>query len=202
MVRIPLISRLHFALAACLLAAGCTGSQADYSTVSAMNEVAPLAGRIATLGPGVDPQEAERAARIALTYPLQLRAEYEVEDSPLVHNTKVNMGLKPRGLCKDWADDMEARLRAEGFETLTLHRAIANADNARIEHSTVIVSARGAGLYDGLVLDPWRFGGDLYWAPVTQDETYTWLPRPEAFAARRAREQAKENLAIGHGETL
>lgn len=198
----PLISRLFPALAACLLAAGCMGSQADYSSVSAMNEVAPLAGRIAALGPGVDPDEAERAARIALTYPLQLRAEYEVEDPPLVHNTKVNLGLKPRGLCKDWADDLEARLRAEGFETLTLHRAIDNADSARIEHSTVIVSARGAGLYEGLVLDPWRFGGDLYWAPVTQDDTYRWLPRAAAFEARRARERAQKILAVGHGESL
>lgn len=202
MARNYLISRLYVALAACLLAAGCMGSQADYSTVSAMNEVAPLSSRIAALGPDVDPEEAARAARIALTYPLELRARYEVSDPPLIHNTKVNMGLRPRGLCKDWADDMEARLAAEGFRTLTFHRAIANADTARIEHSTVIISARGAGLYDGLVLDPWRFGGDLYWGPVTEDPTYRWLPRLQAFEARRARERAEKILAIGTGESL
>lgn len=167
-----------------------------------MSEVAPLANHITALSPGVDPEEASRAARIALTYPLELRQRYEVSDPPLVHNTKVNMGLKPRGLCKDWADDMEARLAAEGFETLTLHRAIANADTARIEHSTVIVSASGARPNEGIVLDPWRFGGDLYWGAVTEDPTYRWLPRQQAFRARREREEAKKILAIGTRESL
>ena len=63
------------------------------------------------------------------------------------------MGLKPRGLCWHWAEDIERRLRAEDFQTLDLHRAIANANNIRIEHSTTIVSRRGDGMYDGLVLD-------------------------------------------------
>ncbi|WP_375690554.1 hypothetical protein [Pseudooceanicola sp. LIPI14-2-Ac024] len=178
------------------------GADHDYTRDAALREVAPLAAEIAALSPDVDPEEAARAARIALTYPLQLRAEYEVADSPLVHNTKVNMGLKPRGLCKHWAEDMEDRLAAEGFQTLDLHRAIANADTARIEHSTVIVSARGDGLYDGIVLDPWRFGGDLYWGATTADEDYPWLPRPAAFRARRDREEAKDLLAIGTRESL
>ena len=202
MARIPLISRLLPLLAACLLAAGCSGYAPDHTPASASREVGPLTAEIAALSPDVDPEEAARAARIALDYPLELRQRYEVSDPPLVHNTKVNMGLKPRGLCKDWADDMEARLAAEGFETLALHRAIANADNARIEHSTLIVSARGAGLYDGIVLDPWRYGGDLHWGPVTGDPDYRWLPRRQAFEARREREKAKKNLAIGMRESL
>ncbi|WP_370285108.1 hypothetical protein [Pseudooceanicola nanhaiensis] len=202
MARIPLIKRLYPLLAACLLAAGCSGYQPDYAPASAMREVAPLTAEIAALSPQVDPEEAARAARIALTYPLELRQRYEVSDPPLVHNTKVNMGLRPRGLCKDWADDMEARLAAEGFRTLTLHRAIANADTARIEHSTVIVSAMGEGPYEGLVLDPWRYGGDLHWGPVTADPDYRWLPRQAAFQARRERERAKEMMAIGTRKSL
>ena len=97
-----------------------------------------------------------------MIYSRALREAYGVTDSPLVHNTKVNLGLRPRGLCWHWADDLEARLGQERFGSLILHRAIANADNSfRIDHSTVIISAVGQGMNEGVVLDPWRNGGAL-----------------------------------------
>ena len=70
------------------------------------------------LGPEVDPDEAARAAEIAFSYTRELAIQYQITDPPLIHNTKVNMGLKPRGLCWHWAEDMERRLKAEGFQTL------------------------------------------------------------------------------------
>ncbi len=157
----------------------------------ARSDIAQLEAAILRLGPDVDPEEAARAARIAYEYTAQLVREYEIEDPPLVHNTKVNLGLKPRGLCWHWAEDIENRLKAEQFETLSLHRAIANANNIRIEHSTTIVSSKGDGMYDGLVLDPWRFGGVLYWGDVRGDPKYDWYPQAQVHAAKRSREIAK-----------
>jgi hypothetical protein len=67
------------------------------------------------------------------------------------------MGLKPRGLCWHWARDIEARLKQENFQTLELHRAVANSDNVfRLEHSTAVISRRGDTFAQGIVLDPWR----------------------------------------------
>ncbi len=153
-----------------------------------------LAEMIENLGPGVDPEEARRAARIAIDYPLELKRQYRVTDPPLIHNMKVNMGLRPRGLCYQWADDLEARLRQENFRTLTLHRAIANSDRPfLIEHSTVIISRKGDPFEKGIVLDPWRYGGTLYWAPTLKDETYKWIPREKVFEARRKRPQWADN---------
>ena len=130
-----------------------------------------LADEIQALGPEVDPEEAHRAARVAFERTAELARAYRITDPPLVHNAKVNMGLKPRGLCWQWADDMESRLAEEEFRTLELHRAIANWDNDfRIDHSTVIISARGDGMFDGIVLDA--------------DPRYTWHPRHLVFAAR------------------
>ncbi|MEQ9695467.1 hypothetical protein [Shimia sp. SDUM112013] len=133
----------------------------------------------------VAPQEARRAAEIAYAYSLEQREAYKVSDPPLIHNTKVNQGLRPRGLCWHWADDLEARLRREGFKSFSFHRAIANIDNLRVEHSTVILSAKGAPMQDGIVLDGWRYGGYLFWAPLPEDTRYTWVPRAEVFATRR-----------------
>ncbi|MEC7299699.1 MAG: hypothetical protein VXW43_13565, partial [Pseudomonadota bacterium] len=97
----------------------------------------------------------------------------------------VNLGFRDRGLCWHWADDLQARLAQEGFRTLDLHRAIANATSLRIDHSTVVISARGAAMEQGLVLDPWRQGGVLFWAPVLRDPQYTWERRARVMARRR-----------------
>ncbi|MAQ83618.1 MAG: hypothetical protein CMH12_10340 [Maritimibacter sp.] len=163
------------------------------SGVPEQTKIAALTQGILALSPAIDPAEAARIAEIAVEYPLYtLAPRYRAVDPPLVHNVKVNMGIKPRGLCKDWADDLEARLRQEGFQTVDFHRAIANADNIRIEHSTVIVSAKGAAWNQGIVLDPWREGqGVLYWAPVLEDDHYTWIERSEVFRMKREWAAAK-----------
>ncbi len=145
-------------------------------------EIKALASEIAALGDVVDPEEAERAARIAYAHTRELSIQYEIVDPPLIHNAKVNMGIKPRGLCWHWAEDMENRLAEEDFETLTLHRAIANADNDfRIDHSTAIIAARGDAWDAGIVLDPWRKGGTLFWDQVVDDTRYKWVNRQDVF---------------------
>ncbi|EPX86789.1 hypothetical protein [Salipiger mucosus] len=181
------LARLLPVIALALLAA-CATPPPDELPPPSEAEISALASEIRALGVDVAPEEAARAARIAITYPRRLAVQYDVEDPPIIHNMKVNRGLKPRGLCYQWADDMEARLRQEGFETLELHRAIANSENAlRIEHSTVIVSRRGESMWEGIVLDPWRDGGILWWGSVHEDDAYPWLPRQEVFARKRAR---------------
>ncbi|KGM48197.1 hypothetical protein [Pseudooceanicola atlanticus] len=172
------------AIIACLALTACSAPPPGAETASTRSEVTDLARAIRALGPHVDPQEADMAAEIAITYPLALRAQYEVTDPPLIHNTKVNMGLRPRGLCWHWAEDLENRLAAENFQTLDLHRAIANADKLRIDHSTVIVSAQGATMEQGIVLDGWRKGGDLFWSLVPEDRRYEWERRDVVFARR------------------
>jgi len=147
-------------------------------------KIGALTRAIQSLGP-VNPDEASRAARISVTYPLQLKQQYGVTDPPLVHNTKVNMGLRPRGLCWHWAEDMENRLAQEHFQTLDLHRAIANATSLLIDHSTVVISARGDTMEQGIVLDPWRNSGDLFWSRVPEDPRYTWERRAVVMARRR-----------------
>lgn len=148
-------------------------------------EIAALAREIQSLGPEVNPDEALRAAWVTYDYTYQLAQEYQITDGPLIHNTKVNMGKKPRGLCWHWAQDIEARLKQENFQTLELHRAVANSFNIRLEHSTAIISRRGDDFRQGIVLDPWRKGGEVFWARTVEDRRYTWLPRDEVIAKKR-----------------
>tara|TARA_R110002049_G_scaffold23545_5_gene83461 strand:- start:16563 stop:17141 length:579 start_codon:yes stop_codon:yes gene_type:complete len=142
------------------------------------DDIAGLSAAILRLSPSVDPAEANRAAQIAYRYTHELAIAYQITDPPLVHNAKVNSGKRARGLCWHWAEDMEQRLKAENFATLDLHRAIANGDNALlIDHSTAVISAAGAPMQAGIVLDPWRKGGVLFWSTVAQDRRYDWEER-------------------------
>ena len=184
-------------LLACLLQ-GCAtpdpvpGSFPD----SLLNPTAPLEQQridelelaMLELGDNIDPVEAHTAATIAIEYPLQLALEYEITDSPLMHNFLVNMGVKPRGLCVDWTYDLLVRLQQERFRSFKLHWGVANYDSAfRIEHSTVIISARSQPLQQGLVLDPWRHSGQLFWAKTLQDPEYRWTPHADVHAQKRER---------------
>lgn len=161
-------------------------------------EVAALAAEIRGLSDTVDPAEALRAAQLSYSHTRALAIEYEITDHPIIHNMKVNAGLKPRGLCWHWAEDMENRLNAEGFETLVIHRAIANADDPdRLTHSTAIVASKGEGMFEGIVLDPWRKGGILFWDQVLEDTRYTWVHRKEVHDARRQQLIAEGKLPAG-----
>ena len=143
---------------------------------------------ILELGDDINPDEARNAATIAIEYPLQLALEYEITDSPLMHNFLINMGVKQRGLCVDWTYDLLVRLQQERFRSLQLHWGVANYDSAfRIEHSTVIISAREQPLQQGLVLDPWRHSGQLFWAKTLEDPEYRWSPHAEIHAQKRER---------------
>jgi hypothetical protein len=161
-----------------------------FEALAGQPEVLALARTIAGLSPSVDPAEAARAAALSYSHTAALALEYEITDPPLLHNFKVNRGIKPRGLCWHWAEDMETRLKAENFQTLDLHRAIANHDNSRIDHSTAIISAKGDTMFDGVVVDPWRKGGTLTWVKVLEDKRYRWRPRAEVLAYYAARDGA------------
>ena len=177
----------YFAILGLVVLAAC-GPPSEVTDPVTEADISALAKSIENLGPNVDPLEARRAAEIAYGYTRQLAIEYQIEDPPLVHNTKVNAGLKPRGLCWHWAEDMENRLDAEKFETLEMERAIANAFNDwLIDHSTAIVVAKGESFEEGIVLDPWRYGGHLFWDETLDDTRYTWVAREEVFARKRAR---------------
>ena len=197
-----MISKLQLKLTICilivafLLTQGCATSspQVDLPPTIERQRIADLSLAIRSLSTDIDPAEAQRAARISIEYTRQLAVQYEIEDSPIMHNFLVNIGVKPRGLCVDWTSDLLVRLQQEHFYSLQLHWGIANYENAfRIEHSTVIISARGDSLDQGLVLDPWRQGGQLFWAPTLQDPAYRWHPQAEIHALKRQQQTVSTN---------
>jgi hypothetical protein len=125
------------------------------------------------LDPAVSPAEAQRLAACAYEYSSQLAQEYHAVRPAIWHNFLVNMGVKRRGLCYQWAEDLSAKLETLNLTTLTVRWGIARAGTYR-EHNSVVITARGHPFESGLVLDPWRRSGKLVWKPVGADK-YPWL---------------------------
>jgi len=186
-------------LLACLLqACASTRPVIELQPQVEQQRIGELELAILALGEDIKPDEAHRAATIAIAYPLELAQDYEISDPPLMHNFLVNIGVKPRGLCVDWTYDLLVRLQQERFRSLGLHWGVANYDSTfRIEHSTVIISVRGEPLSRGIVLDPWRHSGQLFWAKTLEDPDYQWRPHAEIQALKRER----ETLAQKRSET-
>lgn len=150
-------------------------------------EVQALADTITALGPAVDASEAFAIAQSALSYSLEQRRLYGVSTPALTHNILVNSGLKERGLCHHWADDLRKHLRQLDVGTVVFQRVLANHVNSwRIEHSALVVTLPRQGIEGGVVLDGWRDGGDLFWSAVEDDPRYDWVEIRQALAEKRA----------------
>lgn len=171
----------------CLLILLCGCTPVRYAAIDTPNQAdavsggAELATRIAqltdallALGPNIDHEQAAMLADTAVHYSLQQVANYRLTRPPLAHNMLVNAGLKPRGLCIHWTEDLLTRLHQLGTSSFELWWGVAERPTPfHVEHSTVVVTARGTPFSSGLVLDGWRNSGWLYWAPVAADK-YTW----------------------------
>lgn len=131
-----------------------------------------LRNKLVALSPRVRAEEAERVAISAYVTSRQLARDYRVVGPPLFHNFLVNIGMRERGLCFQWARDLFAKLNQVPLQTLELHWGEARAGTWR-EHNCVVVTARGQPFEKGIVLDAWRHSGRLFWSSVAADH-YPW----------------------------
>ena len=129
---------------------------------------------ILSLGPNIVPSEARFVAREAVLYPKVLANKYKLMSPPLFHNVLVNYGKRPRGLCYQWTHDMGKQINRP-MKSLQFFHGVAFRNNYWREHSTLVVAARGKGVPDGIVLDPWRNSGVLFWSRVKDDKEYPWV---------------------------
>jgi hypothetical protein len=169
-------ARIGIALVAAAIAIGCAGHSAGPSAGSPPPErTAVLERDLANLVADADAEESGMLAAAAIRQSHALAAEYRLARPPLFHNLLVNVGLKQRGLCWHWTKDLLDRLGKLPLASYQLHWGIAHRGELFREHNSVIVTARGRDVASGIVLDPWRDSGELYWAPVA-DDSYPWEP--------------------------
>lgn len=157
--------------------AACSGAPQGGSTSSSDDHVVALTDAIMDLGPHVDPKEAARAARISYEYPLELKQKWRATEPAIVNNVYINLGMKPAGLCYQWAEAMYDRLEKENFKTLDILRAISPDHGFHLEHNTAVIVRHGGDLMDGILVDPWRYSGRLFWSKLPDDKRFKWEDR-------------------------
>jgi hypothetical protein len=154
--------------------------------VASSADDASLRTRIAALSPTVSPDDARRVAYAAYMTGLELRREWRVVCLPGVQNLLVNMGARKGGLCFQWATELLVRLDALKLQTLELHWAESFA-NTSGEHNVIVVTARGQAFEKGILLDNWRYSGQLVWTQVAMDPEYHWTENKSELARRLGR---------------
>lgn len=134
-----------------------------------------LAKALKALGSDTSQYEANAVAYDAVVYPMILANQYNLVYPPQLQNMLVNGNRRDRGLCWQWADDMTEHMEKKYLKTFDLVRGTANR-RLKNEHNSLVIVAKGENFYTGILLDPWRNSGELYWEKVTDDEDpqYTW----------------------------
>jgi hypothetical protein len=173
-----------------LLLSGCTGAQqsalrpsdgkppdTQRLTDANLEKVESLKNDLASLNRDADPVEARRVAETAIGYSIYLAEKYEVVRPAVLHNVLIRLGLKKRGLCYHWTEDLMQRLQSLNLKTFRLRWGVAHRGSELREHNSVVITARHQVFEQGIVLDPWRNSGDLYWARIEADR-YPWRELP------------------------
>jgi hypothetical protein len=127
-----------------------------------------LANRLAALSPRVNREEAKLLADCAYTTVSQLRRQYRMFGTPIFNNFLVYNGIKKRGYCYQWAEDLLLTLDALKLNTLELHWAETYAGTWR-ENNCVVATAKGQAFNRGIFLECWKHFGHLRWDPVAGD---------------------------------
>src|SRR5438445_7582426 len=139
-----------------------------------------LAKQLAALSPRVDPSEAKLLADYAYATVAQLRQEYRMFGTPIFNNFLVYHGLKKRGYCYQWSEDLLIALDKLKLTSLELHWGEYDPGAWR-ENNCIVVTAKGQPFNRGIMLECWRHLGHLYFGPVVSD----WEPYKENSAYAR-----------------
>jgi len=155
---------------------GSDNLQTSPEALAYREKVFSLRNDLASLNGHPNLAEAGQLAETAISYSYYLAEEYRLVRPAIFHNVLVRMGLKDRGLCYHWTEDLMKRLHQLELKNFQLHWAVAYRGSELREHNSVVVTASGQKFEEGIVLDPWRNSGELYWVRV-QNDRYPWQER-------------------------
>ena len=145
-----------------------------------------LTDELASLSPRVNRDEAKLLADCAFATVTKLRREYRMFGTPIFNNFLIYHGLRKRGYCYQWSEDLLLALDKLHLKSLDLRWGEYDPNTWR-ENNCIVVTAKGQPFKQGIMLECWRHLGHLYFGLVASDwETYV----ENSAYARRVRERA------------
>ncbi len=157
-----------------------------------------LADELASLSPRVNRDEAKLLADCAFATVTKLRREYRMFGTPIFNNFLIYHGLRKRGYCYQWSEDLLIAIDALRLKSLELHWGEYDPRTWR-ENNCIVVTAKGQPFKQGIMLECWRHLGHLYFGLVASDwETYV----ENSAYARRVRERAAGSNVSKHNHPV
>jgi hypothetical protein len=127
-----------------------------------------LADQLAALSSRVKREEAELVAQCAYATVSKLRRQYRMFGTPIFNNFLIYHGLRKRGYCYQWSEDLLITLDRLKLTSLELHWGEYDPGTWR-ENNCIVVTAKGQLFKRGIMLECWRHLGHLYFGPVLSD---------------------------------
>jgi hypothetical protein len=157
-----------------------------------------LAGDLASLSPTVNREEAKLLADCAFATVSKLRREYRMFGTPIFNNFLIYHGLRKRGYCYQWSEDLLVALDKLNLKSLEVRWGEHDPNTWR-ENNCIVVTAKGQPFKRGIMLECWRHLGHLYFGPVASDwETYA----ENSAYARLVRERAAASNVSKHNHRV
>ena len=145
-----------------------------------------LTDELASLSRSVNRDEAKLLADCAFSTVTKLRREYRMFGTPIFNNFLIYHGLRKRGYCYQWSEDLLVTLDKLNLKSLEVRWGEYDPNTWR-ENNCIVVTAKGQPFNRGIMLECWRHLGHLYFGLVASDwETYV----ENSAYARRVRERA------------
>ena len=124
-------------------------------------------------------EEAQQLSYDIITRAALLERTFDRTTTPWMHNFMVNVGLKQKGLCYQYADGLYGYLRQRHYPHFRFHLAGAHIGEYWREHNTLVITAKNGKVQDGIVVDPWREQGKVFVSLLQEDKAYNWVHRPK-----------------------
>ena len=157
----------------CFVLVGCVVTP----TPAPQSQIDKLSLSLQALDKTIPYQESRRLSRDIFHKTQQLTKEFELTSPPLWHNFLVNIGLRKKGLCFHWSDALYLHLRKQHYMHYKFHLVGANIGEYFFEHNALVIVSKGGEIEDGIIIDPWRNSGKLYFSKVKNDTKYRWSHR-------------------------
>ena len=154
--------------------AGCGGN----GPVVSQANIEELSHLLQSLDHGVSQTEASQLSKDVFYKTQQLTEEFEMTSPPQFHNFLVTVGIREKGLCYHWSDALYLYLLGKNYDAFEFHLMGANIGEYFYEHNALIVVAKGGKIKEGIIIDPWRNAGELYFSKAGNDPKYIWHHRP------------------------
>lgn len=161
-----------------LLLVGCTHT-VSHTKQTEINQLTTL---FKSLDKSITYEEATQLSQDIFRETKRLSKEFKLTSPPYWHNFLVNVGLREKGLCYHWSDALYAFVLERDYPSFEFHLMGANIGEYWSEHNVLMVIGKDKRMQEdiiqeGIIIDPWRDSGKLYFSKVKDDTDYVWKHR-------------------------